>query len=99
MSYIKLTIEIVQLHTLVKQNVLLTNDRRNIKNCDTEKNEIAKHCCDKDHIMDWKNKKVIDQEQNSCSQNKKKQSTQFMTKDVCKNFRINCCMWKGLPLI
>ena len=29
-----------------------------------EKNEIAKHCWENDHVMDWQNKKVIDQEQN-----------------------------------
>ena len=38
--------------------------QRAVTNCDTEKNEIAKHCWDKDHVMDWQNKKVIDQEQN-----------------------------------
>ena len=38
--------------------------QRAVTNCDTEKNEIAKHCWENDHVMDWQNKKVIDQEQN-----------------------------------
>ena len=37
---------------------------RAVKNRDIEKNEIADHCWDKDHQMNWDNKKVIDRERN-----------------------------------
>ena len=37
---------------------------RAIKNKDIENNEIADHCWDKDHQMNWDNKKVIDCELN-----------------------------------
>ena len=37
---------------------------RAVKNRDIEKNEIADHCWEKDHNMDWDSKKVIDRERN-----------------------------------
>ena len=36
--------------------------KRSIRNCDFDKNEIAKHCWETDHNFNWDQKKVIDRE-------------------------------------
>ena len=36
--------------------------KRSVKNCDCDKNEIAKHCWETDHNFNWDQKKVIDRE-------------------------------------
>ena len=36
--------------------------KRSVRNCDCDKNEIAKHCWDADHIFLWDQKNVIDEE-------------------------------------
>ena len=45
--------------------------QRAVKNCDTEENEMDKHCRGKDHIMDWENKSDRSRTKYSCSQNKR----------------------------
>ena len=35
---------------------------RSARNCDCDKNEIAKHCWEADHNFNWGQKKVIDRE-------------------------------------
>ena len=37
-------------------------DKRSVRNCDYDKNEIAKHCWEADHNFGWDQKKVIDRE-------------------------------------
>ena len=34
--------------------------KRSVRNCDCDKNEIAKHCLEADHNFNWDQKKVID---------------------------------------
>ena len=34
--------------------------KRSVRNCDCDKNEIAKHCWEADHNSNWHQKKVID---------------------------------------
>ena len=36
--------------------------KRFAKNLDSERNEIAKHCCEEDHNFIWNQKKVVDRE-------------------------------------
>ena len=36
--------------------------KRSVRNCDCDKNEIAKHCWEVDHNFNWDQKKVIDRE-------------------------------------
>ena len=36
--------------------------KRSVRNCDCDKNEIAKHCWEAYHIFNWDQKKVIDRE-------------------------------------
>ena len=36
--------------------------KRSVRNCDCDKNEIAKHCWEADHNFRWDQKKVIDRE-------------------------------------
>ena len=36
--------------------------RRSVRNCDCDKNEIAKHCREADHNFNWDQKKVVDRE-------------------------------------
>ena len=36
--------------------------KRSVRNCDCDKNEIAKHCWEADHNFSWNQKKVIDRE-------------------------------------
>ena len=36
--------------------------KRSVRNCDCDKNEIAKHCWEADHNFNWDQKKVIDTE-------------------------------------
>ena len=36
--------------------------KRSVRNCDCDKNEIAKHCWEADHNFNWNQKKVIDRE-------------------------------------
>ena len=36
--------------------------KRSVKNCDHDKNEIAKHCWEADHNFNWNQKKVLDRE-------------------------------------
>ena len=36
--------------------------RRSVRNCDCNKNEIAKHCWEVDHNFTWDQKKVVDRE-------------------------------------
>ena len=35
---------------------------RSVRDCDIDKNEIAKHCCEANHNFNWDQKKVIDRE-------------------------------------
>ena len=37
-------------------------NKRSVRNCDCDKNEIAKHCWEADHNFNWDQKKVIDME-------------------------------------
>ena len=37
-------------------------DKRYVRNCDCDKNEIAKHCRKADHNLNWDQKKFIDRE-------------------------------------
>ena len=36
--------------------------KRSVRNCNCDKNEIVKHCCEADHNFKWDQKKVIDRE-------------------------------------
>ena len=36
--------------------------KRSVRNCDCDKNEIAKHCWEADHSLTWDQEKVIDRE-------------------------------------
>ena len=36
--------------------------KRSVRNCDCDKNEIAKHCWEADHNFNWDQKKVVDRE-------------------------------------
>ena len=36
--------------------------KRSVRNCDCDKNEIAKHCWEADHDFNWDQKRVIDRE-------------------------------------
>ena len=36
--------------------------KRSVRNCDCDKNEIAKRCWEADHNFNWDQKKVIDRE-------------------------------------
>ena len=36
--------------------------KRSVRNCDSDKNEIAKHCWEANHNFNWDQKKVIDRE-------------------------------------
>ena len=36
--------------------------KRSVRNCDCDKNEIAKHCWEADHNFSWDQKKVVDRE-------------------------------------
>ena len=36
--------------------------KRAVRNCDCDKNEIAKHCGEADHNFNWDQKKVVDTE-------------------------------------
>ena len=36
--------------------------KRSVRNCDYDKNEIAKHCWEADHNFGWDQKKVVDRE-------------------------------------
>ena len=36
--------------------------KRSVRNCDSDKNEIAKHCWEADHNFSWDHKKVVDRE-------------------------------------
>ena len=36
--------------------------KRSVRNCDCDKNEIAKHCWEADHNFNWDKKKVVDRE-------------------------------------
>ena len=36
--------------------------KRSVRNCNCDKNEIAKHCWEADHNFNWNQKKVIDKE-------------------------------------
>ena len=36
--------------------------KRSVRNCNCDKNEIAKHCWEADHNFNWNQKKVIDRE-------------------------------------
>ena len=40
----------------------LDEHKRSVRNCDCDKNEIAKHCWEADHNFNWDQKKVIDRE-------------------------------------
>ena len=39
--------------------------KRSVRNCDCDKNEIAKHCWEADHNFSWDQKKVVDRESRS----------------------------------
>ena len=43
--------------------------KRSIRNCNCDKNEIAKHCWEADHNFNWDQKKVIDRESRSITRN------------------------------
>ena len=62
----KLTVVTVKQFTLVNLNESLKlhsdEHKRSAKNCDCDKNEIAKHCWEVDHNFNWDQKKVIDRE-------------------------------------
>ena len=47
-----------------KRSLKLRSDehKRSVRNCDCDKNEIAKHCWEADHNFNWDQKKVIDRE-------------------------------------
>ena len=47
-----------------KQSSKLRSDehKRSVRNCDCDRNEIAKNCCEADHNSNWDQKKVIDRE-------------------------------------
>ena len=40
----------------------LDEHKRSVRNCDCDKNEIAKHCWEPDHNFSWDQKKVVDGE-------------------------------------
>ena len=40
----------------------LDEQKRPVKNCDCEKNEIAKHCCEANIYFSWDQKTVVDRE-------------------------------------
>ena len=44
-----------------KQSLKSRSDqhKRSIRNCDCDKNKIAKHCCEADHNFNWDRKKVM----------------------------------------
>ena len=46
-----------------KRSLKLHSDKhkRSIRNCDCDKNEIAKHCWEADHNFNWDQKKVIEE--------------------------------------
>ena len=49
----------------MNQNVICIRVQMNtkdVKNCDFEKNELAKHCWEGDHNFGWDQKKVVDKE-------------------------------------
>ena len=37
-------------------------NKKDVRNHDCEKNEIAKHCWEADHNINWDRKKVVDRE-------------------------------------
>ena len=39
-----------------------SDEHKRVRNCDCDKNEIAKHCWDADHNFNWDRKKVIERE-------------------------------------
>ena len=47
-----------------KQSLKSRSDehKRSVRNCDCDKNEIAKHCWEADHNFNWHQKKVVDRE-------------------------------------
>ena len=47
-----------------KQSLKSRSDehKRSVRNCDCDKNEIAKHCWEADHNFNWDQEKVIDRE-------------------------------------
>ena len=47
-----------------KRSLKLRSDehKRSVRNCDCDKNEIAKHCWEVDHNFNWYQKKLIDRE-------------------------------------
>ena len=49
-----------------KQSLKSRSDehKRFVKNCDCDKNEIAKHCWEADHNFSWDQKKVVDRGSN-----------------------------------
>ena len=36
--------------------------KKSVRDCDCDKNEIAKHCWEADHNLNWDQRKVIDRE-------------------------------------
>ena len=54
----------VQMNTKDLMNIKSRSDehKRSVRNCDCDKNEIAKHCWEADHNFNWDQKKVIDRE-------------------------------------
>ena len=48
----------------VKQSLKSQSDerKRSVRNCDCDKNEIAKPCWEADHNFSWDKKKVVDRE-------------------------------------
>ena len=47
-----------------KQSLKSRSDehKRSVRNCDSDKNEIVKHCWEADHNFSWDQKKVVDRE-------------------------------------
>ena len=45
--------------------------KRSVRNCDCDKNEIAKHCWEADHNFNWDPKKVTDRESRFLGRSKK----------------------------
>ena len=43
----------------------LDEHKRSVRNCDCDKNEIAKHCWEADHNFSWDQKKVVNRESRS----------------------------------
>ena len=64
LQYFTGTFNIQQIYTHSKRSLKSRSDehKRSVRNCDCDKNEIAKHCWEADHNFNWDQKKVIDRE-------------------------------------